>query len=455
MVGKTLTSNNKVSPTLLSPNDFTLEADRPRPVSSPNTTTTSTSSDPLKQSELSTPSLPMSASLVSLPSIKEDEALKREPSRAEMRWKKAGAKVKMMNMLGKPNADAKTIFRKHRDSVRVHDPNRTISFHNSVYTSSQHVTKLAEIAEKSPKYQRCEVIVVPMTKVHKIWLSINSIFAILTMIATPWLCGFGLSSTNEILNSDDSINVAVMLYALDIFAVVDMLSVCVTGYEDKETTRIILRTFRSTSHYVFSYSFVFDLLSVIPMELLSNSSTLSFRILLLRRMLRIYRASGTWKLLNYLEHGFLNNSKLFPIFKLLATIVYFSHFFACVLQLVRYSEGTYNLPQQLVDFTHPDDSSPYMRSLYETVYLLLGESLDDIYTKNERIFVYLTVLLGAVLNAWLFGQVAIVSTCNIGTNTEVSVSAFNFLFFFAFLVFSFISFFFSSFFFSSFSMLTQ
>ena len=326
-----------------------------------------------------------------------------------MRWKKAGAKVKMMNMLGKPNADAKTIFRKHRDSVRVHDPNRTISFHNSVYTSSQHATKLAEIADKSPKYQRCEVIVVPMTKVHKIWLSINAICAILVLIATPWLCGFGLSSTNEILNSEDSINVALMLYILDIFAVVDMLSVCVTGYEDKETTRIILRTFRSTSHYVFSYSFVFDLLSVIPTELLSNSSTLSFRILLLRRMLRIYRASGTWKLLNYLEHGFLSNSKLFPIFKLLATIVYFSHFFACVLQLVRYSEGTYNLPQQLVDFTHPDDSSPYMRSLYETVYLLLGESLDDIYTKNERIFVYLTVLLGAVLNAWLFGQVAIVS----------------------------------------------
>lgn len=209
------------------------------------------------------------------------------------------------------------------------------------------------------------------------------------------------------MNSKDSTNIALVLYVLDACAVLDMVSVCVTGYEDKETTRIILRTFRATSHYLFSYSFVFDLLSVLPMELLSKSSMLSFRILLLRRMFRVYRASGTWKLLNYLEHGFLSNSKLFPIFKLLATIVYFSHFFACVLQLVRYSEGTYNLPQQLNDFTHPEDSSPYMRSLYETVYLLLGESLSDVYTKNERIFVYLTVLLGAVLNAWLFGQVAI------------------------------------------------
>jgi CRP-like cAMP-binding protein len=321
------------------------------------------------------------------------------------RWKKAITKVKLMNALGHSNSDQ--IFRRHRRSVRL--DSKAVSFHASVLQSSQHETKLAEIADRSEPYKKCHVLIVPMTVLHKTWLATQVCMVIPTLLLSPWLIGFGLSSSYATLMSNDTRSINVILYVLDILCVIDMISVCMTGYIDHATTKMVLRTYAATSNYILSKSFCCDLISVLPIELLvdrSGSNGILHRGLLLRRMFRLYRAQGAWNFINYLEKK-LNNSSLFPILKLLGTIVYVSHFFACMLQLVRYSEGTYGLPQLLDDYSHPDDHSLYTRSLYETIYLLLGESLENVYTSNERIFVYLCVLLGAVLNAWLFGQVAI------------------------------------------------
>jgi CRP-like cAMP-binding protein len=329
-------------------------------------------------------------------------------TKATKRWRRAITKVKMMNMLG--STDAKETFRKHRESVRVQGTKR-MSFHNSVLTSSKHVQKLDEKDEMLkgtiPAYRRCSVLVVPMTKQHNIWLGVQMCLTLCTMILTPWLSGFGLSSSSENLTAIDTMAITSLLYVLDIFAVVDMISVCCTGYFDREQARIVLRSYQATRHYILSQLFLCDLLSVFPFEFFAPRESLSFRCLLLRRMFRLWRGSGTWTFINYLQHSVVSNSSLFPILKLMAIIVYISHFFACMLQLVRYAENTYGLPSQLDDYSHPDDSSLYTKSLYETIYLLLGESLSDVYTKNERVFVYLCVLMGAVLNAWLFGQVAI------------------------------------------------
>ena len=311
----------------------------------------------------------------------------------------------MMNALGSaPDANQK--FRQHRQSVRI-EPEKVISFHHSVLTSSNRATQLLEIADRSPNYKRCHVLVVPMTKLHKIWLGIQACLALCTFLLTPWLVGFGLSSSNAALLSLDTSNINVILYVLDVIFLFDMVSVCLTGYIDPSTNQMVLRTYKASAHYIFSKLFVLDLLSICPMELYVDSHSILHRAFFLRRMLRLMRAGGAWEFLDYLQHRMLNNSSLFPIFKLMGTIVYVSHFFACMLQFVRYSEGTYGLPQLLEEYTHPNDGSLYTRSLYETMYLLLGESLSDVYTSGERIFVYLCVLLGAVMNAWLFGQVAI------------------------------------------------
>lgn len=308
--------------------------------------------------------------------------------------------------------DAKQTFRKHRQSVRTQSTkHKRLSFHASVLTSSQHMQKIDELAENIPAYRRWHVLVVPFESKHKIWLGFQLCFTMMTMICNPWLVGFGLSSSEDLLHSYDTAAVSTLLYVLDVFAFIDMISICFTGYHDQEQARIILRTYQATYHYLLSWKFLFDFISIFPIEMFTSSpweiNSLTFRVLLLRRMFRFWRASGTWKFVDHLQHTVASNSSLFPIFKLIGTIVYVSHFFACMLQLVRWSEGTFNLPQQLSEFSHPNDSSLYTRSIYETIYLLLGESMSDVYTKNERIFVYLCVLLGAVLNAWLFGQVAI------------------------------------------------
>ena len=59
---------------------------------------------------------------------------------------------------------------------------------------------------------------------------------------------------------------------------------------------------------------------------------------------------------------------------------------------------------------HHRDTSAYAIAMYDALLTILGESVDGVYTTTERFFFTTSMLLGAVFNAVLFGQVALAVT---------------------------------------------
>ena len=351
----------------------------------------------------------------SKPSSESSEAQgsKRRSSRASIRWKKAGTQIKMMNKF--TEKDARATFRRHRNTVRLNG--RRVSFHRSQIKTSIRAFELEQLKNATsdvPWYKNLRVLITAFSTTHKAWLGLQTLFTLCTLVLFPLHIGFLLHSKYQ----NSSTSVGAFLYCLDVFAMIDMLTVCATSYVDKQENRVRFNLFLATKHYVMSWSFLLDFISIVPVELMLTAPLMSdydayayylltFRCLLMRRMFRAYRASGTWQFMSNLEKSSMAQSTAFPIIKLIFALVYISHFLGCVLSLIRDAEGTYEIHMSLGSYMHPNDHSEYMITLYEVIYLLSGESIDRVYTTNERIVVFCYVLVGAVLNAWLFGQVAI------------------------------------------------
>ena len=147
-----------------------------------------------------------------------------------------------------------------------------------------------------------------------------------------------------------------------------------------------------------------SLASVLPFELVMPTKGW-MQIAMYRRF---FRAKRLFAFEAQADNRFVQ-SPTWPALKLLTYLLFLIHVLGCSMYMIREAEGTleYHLS---VEERHPGDSSAYAIVIYDALLTILGEKIDAVYTTNERIFFTCTMLLGAVFNAILFGQVALAVT---------------------------------------------
>lgn len=182
-----------------------------------------------------------------------------------------------------------------------------------------------------------------------------------------------------------------------------------TTYVNSKTGTEVISPKKITLNYVLRGRFVIDLLATIPFELLvaiilpdTNFSFQIFGLLKLVRLLRLGRIITYMKFKQGLKIGF-------RIFQLLFFLLLLVHWIGCLWYMLVKTRDSWLPPKDLdageTDFYDLNSLRQYTVVFYYAILLIVGnESAPQ--TTEQTIFSSLVVIMGAIVTAFIFGNMA-------------------------------------------------
>ncbi|XP_069012383.1 voltage-gated inwardly rectifying potassium channel KCNH6 [Embiotoca jacksoni] len=252
------------------------------------------------------------------------------------------------------------------------------------------------------------------------WDWIILILVLYTAVFTPYSATFLLDEHRDLRQRScgytcNPLNVADLM--VDVLFIVDILINLRTTYVD-QNDEVITQPSRIVKHYIKGW-FPIDLFAAIPFDLLifiSGSDKMATLTSLLKtaRLLRLVRVAR--KLDRYSEYGAV------VLFLLMCTFVLIAHWLACIWYAIGFVERPYtetgwldNLAEQLGKVYNDSDSTSgpsvkdkYVTALYFTLSSLTSVGFGNVSpnTNSEKIFSICVMVIGSLMYASIFGNVA-------------------------------------------------
>ncbi|XP_028332040.1 potassium voltage-gated channel subfamily H member 6 [Gouania willdenowi] len=252
------------------------------------------------------------------------------------------------------------------------------------------------------------------------WDWIILLLVLYTAVFTPYSAAFLLDEHGDIRQrrcgyTCNPLNVADLM--VDVLFIVDIIINLRTTYVD-QNEEVVTQPWRIAKHYIKGW-FPIDLFAAIPFDLLilrSGSDEMATLTSLLKtaRLLRLVRVAR--KLDRYSEYGAA------VLFLLMCTFVLIAHWLACIWYAIGFVERPYtetgwldNLAEQLGKAYNDSDSSSgpsvkdkYVTALYFTLSSLTSVGFGNVSpnTNSEKIFSICVMVIGSLMYASIFGNVA-------------------------------------------------
>ena len=174
--------------------------------------------------------------------------------------------------------------------------------------------------------------------------------------------------------------------------------------------KVIIVLNKIAKNYIFHGRFFIDLLASIPFELMAtlivpDSTNFSFQIFGLLKLVRLLRLG---RIITYMR--FKQNLKIgFRILQLLFFLLLLVHWIACILYILVSDKDSWIPPKDLdageTDFYEISDFKQYTVVFYYAILLIVGNESAPRST-NQTIFSSLVVIMGAIVTAFVFGNMA-------------------------------------------------
>ncbi|OWZ22430.1 Voltage-gated Ion Channel [Phytophthora megakarya] len=242
----------------------------------------------------------------------------------------------------------------------------------------------------------------PHSTLYKIWQLVTLVIIIYQSIMVPFALAFGSNDTTvvDILMSS--------IFAMDI-----VIAFNTPIAEDADETTYSTDRWHIAFNYLRGW-FFFDLLACMPFDyillLINNSKgNLSLLGLLkalrmprLLRLVRLMRVAKVFKIRPELRRWlqYSRHANLLRLVRLVASFLVINHYVACFWFGLVMSEQTRALDPST------DSVHLYIVAFYSTLLFIMGQNT-TIYEDNEYIFCVFCLVVGAVIMAVVFGNVAI------------------------------------------------
>lgn len=218
----------------------------------------------------------------------------------------------------------------------------------------------------------------------------------------------------------DSIAIVILDYFIDVLFGIDIIFNFRTTIEssgsdtggglDGDNNNYDYSPKRIAKNYVFHGRFFIDLLASIPFELIAtlllpDSTNFSFQIFGLLKLIRLLRLG---RIITYMR--FKQSLKIgFRILQLLFFLLLLVHWIACILYILVSDKDSWLPPKDLdsgeTDFYDISDFKQYTVVFYYAILLIVGNESAPRST-NQTIFSSLVVIMGAIVTAFVFGNMA-------------------------------------------------
>lgn len=275
-----------------------------------------------------------------------------------------------------------------------------------------------------------QVLVHPNHAVKISWDVLISVMIIHSVLAVPFIIGFGLE-TPESMQILDAI--------MDVFFALDILLTFVTAYVDERETLIL--SYRTVARRYLTGFFIIDVLSVFPMEPVMRlaepdvaKSANALKILRLVRLMKLGRLFKLKKLSALLEEKLNLSLQMMDMIKVMCKVVFLVHLLACFMfwiamplcpdgssgackavtpQADNFRQwGNWVVMHEVDQF---DTSGRYLATFHFITATLMAVGYGDIYPGNslERAVCLVVQLIGAVVFGFILSCItAAIETSN-------------------------------------------
>lgn len=167
-------------------------------------------------------------------------------------------------------------------------------------------------------------------------------------------------------------------------------------------------------HYVFGGFFMIDFMSSIPIEIMFPESY--WRIITILKLLRIKKLTQIINKMNVDEE----RKSIYRMMQLVFLLFLMMHGVGCLWHLITDQEKLWIVPldfvhagiyPQIYRYYNEKDGFKYIVSLYTSLMFLGGNEMGP-RTDIEMIVCPIILIILAIFNAWLFGDMAVLSEMN-------------------------------------------
>jgi len=274
--------------------------------------------------------------------------------------------------------------------------------------------------EWSESERRDPYILHPLSKTKALWDSFIIGLALYVAVLTPWSLAFQMDDECDKESGEKCYPqfFVVCDVLVDIFFAMDVVLGFRTGYVN-ESSEIILEAQLCARHYLHGW-FPIDLFASIPFYEIVNAfhSLEGSGNLLLLKLFKLNRLFRLGRLLKHMRD--LAYANAFRLIKLLVAVLMFGHWVACIWwwlglwqieHLSNQGENAFTGKPWILhhDLLEADLVTAYSTSLYFGISMLCSVEFGYVQpqTNIERSFGTITLLLGAVCTAFIFGNVAV------------------------------------------------
>lgn len=212
----------------------------------------------------------------------------------------------------------------------------------------------------------------------------------------------------------ETIGVDILNNFIDFCFVIDIIVCCRTTYYNTDTGDEVFEPKLTALNYIKSTRFVIDVISTIPLDtigfILTQSKTPELQIFSLLKLVRISRISVIIRRLNVR----LETKNLLKLLTLVLFIIIYLHLSGCLWFWLVQVDMVWIPPLDQYDIDaqfYEDDTfvHQYVQTLYHSVIMFVGKDIRPI-TIYQLMFVGLCLLVGSLLNANMFGNIALIIT---------------------------------------------
>lgn len=248
------------------------------------------------------------------------------------------------------------------------------------------------------------------------------LFAVWNCFYVPFMVAFWPDKDSQILQAIDVL--------IDLVYIVDIGVYARSTYIDLMTGEEVLDGRTILKHYLASGKFAIDLISAVPVDVISQQigEFEELQLLTVSKIVRVLRVS---KLLMFLRTKQIFKLRV-KLIQLVSLFIAYVHIVSCLWYLCISSNSVFIPPALYVDGkTDLYESSiwkKYGYSLYMAVYLLTAAEIGP-RTVAERYFAGCAILSGQLFQGYMFGEIAVVlfnfnkKSSKMGVIQEASITA--------------------------------
>lgn len=234
------------------------------------------------------------------------------------------------------------------------------------------------------------------------WDLIVIFFALYNCVSIPYEVAFSGGFS-------DHISMTILDYIIDVCFFMDIVFNFRTTYVNSKTGTEVISPKKVFINYAFHGRFFIDLLASIPFELIVEfilpNNSFSFQLFGLLKLIRLLRLG---RIITYMK--FKQGLKIgFRIFQLLFFLLLLVHWIGCIWYMLVSAEDSWVPPKDLdsgiTNFYRINSFRQYTVVFYYAILLIVGnESAPK--TTEQTIFSSLVVIMGAIVTAFIFGNMA-------------------------------------------------